>query len=355
MTLHVDPTGSQTFADRMREVANDGALALMVSVGHRTGLFDAMASMPASTSEEIAERAGLFERYVRAWLGAMATGRIVEYDPATRRFRLPPEHAASLARTPAWPCAATTMQFIPLLGAMEDRVVASFRDGRGVPCSAFPRFQQVIADESLQTTVSALLDRILPLVPGLTKRLEEGISVLDIGCGSGRALHLLARTFPKSRFVGYDLSHDGIASARASAARDGCANARFEVRDVANLRETETYELVTAFGVVSDLARPEAALRAVRAALVDGGVLLLQDVGVSVALERNLDHPLGPLLHTISCMHCMTVAPAEEESRPRPPWGVERARSLLEETGFREIATRALPHDVRNAYFTARR
>ncbi len=96
-----DPAKAEAFAGRFLTALNNGTLCLMVSVGHRTGLFDVMRPLPPAISEEIAARAGLNERYVREWLGAMVTARVVEVDPTTLRFSLPPEHAAFLTRAAA--------------------------------------------------------------------------------------------------------------------------------------------------------------------------------------------------------------------------------------------------------------
>src|SRR5215210_623837 len=214
---HFDQAEAEAFAERLVDVLNSGAIALMTSIGHRTGLFDAMSGLPSSTSEGIASAANLNERYVREWLGAMVVGGIVEHDSENETYYLPQEHAAFLTRAAAPDNIATFAQWIPLLGSVEDGIVESFRNGGGVPYSAFPRFHEVMAEESSQTVVAALTDHILPLVPGLSKRLEEGIDVLDVGCGSGRAMNLMARKFPNSRFLGYDFSKEAIARARAEA------------------------------------------------------------------------------------------------------------------------------------------
>src|SRR5215212_9961644 len=184
-----DQNKAEAFAERMLGVLNEGALALMTSVGHRTGLFDAMAGLVPSTSEQIASAASLNERYVREWLAAMVVGGIVEHDPEHGTYRLPPEHAAFLTRAATPDNIAVTAQFIPVLASVEDRIVESFQKGGGVPYSAYTRFHEVMAEDSGQTVVAALTDYILPLVPGLTERLQEGIDVLDIGCGSGRTLN----------------------------------------------------------------------------------------------------------------------------------------------------------------------
>lgn len=344
---------AEDFAGRMMGILNSGALALMISIGHRTGLFDTMATMPPATSGEIAEKAGLNERYVREWLGALLAGDIVTYDAESRRFALPPAHAAMLTRAAAPDNMAAFAQYIPLLGAVEDQIVACFENGGGVSYAAFPRFQDVMADESAQTVVPALVGSILPLMPGLTDRLEQGIEVLDVGCGRGAALNLMARTFPASRFTGYDLSEAGIAVARAEAAAHGTTNVRFAVHDVGEPGGDETgrYDLITAFDAIHDQARPDQVLQRIAAALRPGGVFLMQDIRSSVAVEKNKEHAAGPLLYTISCMHCMTVSLAQGGAGLGAMWGEERAREMLAEAGFARVEVRQLAHDFQNSYY----
>jgi hypothetical protein len=268
----LDQARAEEFAERMVEVLNEGAIALMTSIGHRTGLFDAMAGLPPSTSEQIASAADLNERYVREWLGAMVVGKIIEHDPENGTYRLPQEHAAFLTRAASPDNIAAFAQYIPLLGSVEDGIVESFKNGGGVPYSAFPRFHEVMAEDSGQTVLPALTNHILPLVSDLIERLKDGIEVLDVGCGSGRALNLMARTFPNSRFVGYDLSEEAIARARAEAEEHGTNNLRFEVKDAATLDEEERYDLITTFDAVHDQADPAAVLKGIANALKDDGI-----------------------------------------------------------------------------------
>jgi SAM-dependent methyltransferase len=256
MTTQTPDTGKAAdFSERVLGILNGGALALMISIGHRAGLFDVMERLEFATSAQIAVEAGLHERYVREWLGAMATGAIVDYDPARDAYRLPAEHAAVLARSAGRSNLAITTQWISLLGSVEDSVLDCFQHGGGVPYSAFERFQQVMAEESDQTVVAALHDAILPLVPDRVAKLRAGADVLDVGCGSGRALNELAASFPASRFAGYDLSPAAIQSARVEARERGLGNVVFEVRDVADLRAEAAYDLVTAFDAIHDQAR----------------------------------------------------------------------------------------------------
>jgi SAM-dependent methyltransferase len=339
----------------MLRTMNEAALALMVSVGHRTGLFDAMAGMPAATSAEIAAAAALDERYVREWLAVMTTGRIVEHDSAAGTYALPAGHAAWLTRAAGMQNLAIGMQYIGLMAMVEDQVVDCFRHGGGVPYSAFPRFQAVMAEDSGAVHDATLIDVTLPLVPGLTGRLGDGIDVADVGCGSGHAVNLMAEAFPRSRFTGFDFSESGIAAARAEAGRRGLANARFEQRDAARLGETARFDLVTSFDAVHDQARPDLMLAGIAAALRPGGVYLCVDTSASSKLADNLNHPLATFLYTVSCMHCMTVSLADSGMGLGTMWGEQTARKMLGEAGFTSVEAKRVEGDIVNAYFVATR
>ena len=128
----------------------------------------------------------------------MVTGHIVEYDKRGKNYRLPKEHAAFLTRNSTPNNIAVFAQYIPLLGSVEDDIVECFKKGGGVEYSRYPRFHQVMAEDSGQTVLSSLFDHILPLVPSLVEKLETGIKVLDVGCGAGRAGNMMADRFPNS-------------------------------------------------------------------------------------------------------------------------------------------------------------
>jgi len=346
---------SADFAERMMHMLNEAALALMVSVGHRTGLFELMAAKSASTSDEIASGAALNERYVREWLAAMTTGGIVQHDGTAGTFSLPEDHAAWLTSAAGPDNLAIQAQFIGLLALVEDQIVDCFRSGGGVPYSASPKFQALMAEDSAAVYDATLIDVTLPLVPGLVDRLRHGIDVADIGCGSGHAVNLMAEAFPHSRFVGFDLSDAGIAAGTAEASRKALANARFEKRDAAHFGETASYDLITTFDSVHDQARPDLMLASIAQALRPGGVYLCGDIAASSKLAENVNHPLGPFLYTISCMHCMTVSLAEGGMGLGTMWGEEKAQDMLYDAGFTSVETVHVDGDILNAYFIATR
>ena len=355
MEAQLDQQKADEFAERLLGMLNSGALALMTSIGHRTGLFDTMAERGASTSSQLAEAAGLNERYVREWLGAMVTGGMVTYEPTTDTYTLPAEHAAFLTRAASPDNIAAFSQYIPLLGSVEDKVVDCFRNGGGVPYEAYGRFHQVMAEDSGQTVVAALLDHILPLVPGLKDRLASGIQVLDVGCGSGRALNLLAREFPQSRFTGFDISEAAIANARSQAAEQGLDNLRFEVVDASKIEDSEAYDLITAFDAVHDQADPAAVLAGISRALKADGTFLMQDIRASSHVHKNDDQPVAPFLYTLSCMHCMSVSLAQGGAGLGAMWGKEKALEMLGEAGFKNVDVHQLDHDFQNNFFVAKK
>ena len=347
---------TEAFAERLLQALNGGALCLMVSIGHRTGLFDTMSRLAPSTSEEIAAAAGLDERYVREWLGAMVTSGVVTYSPESRRYRLPAEHAARLTRAAAADNMAVFAQYIGTLGAVETDIVECFRHGGGVPYERYPRFHEVMAEDSGQSVLSSLESHILPLVPGLVERLEQGIDVLDLGCGSGLIANRLATLFPRSRFVGIDLSLEAIEFAESNAR--GLGNLRYVVRDLSDFDEwaaPSAFDLVTTFDAIHDQARPLNVLKGIHRTLRDDGVYLMQEIGGSGHVHKDAEHPIGTFLYTVSCMHCMTVSLAQGGEGLGAMWGEAKAREYLSRAGFRSIETNRLEHDVQNIWYVVRK
>ena len=353
-----DSEKAETFAGELLSALNHGALCLMTSIGHRTGLFDTMSTLPPSTADAIAEKAGLNERYVREWLGAMVTGGVIEVDPATGEFRLPAEHAAYLTRAAGADNMAVFSQYIAVLGCVEDGIVECFSKGGGVPYEKFLRFHDVMAEDSGQSVLSSLESHILPLIPGLTERLAAGIRVLDVGCGSGRIMNRLAELYPNSHFTGIDLSPEAIGKARAEASEKGLGNIEFIVRDLTGFEataKTGEFDLITTFDAVHDQARPLDVLKGIHRALNANGWYLMQDIRGSSHVHKNLDHPIGTFLYAISTMHCMTVSLAQGGEGLGAMWGEEKTREYLQKAGFRHIQTNQLAHDIQNNWYVARK
>jgi 2-polyprenyl-3-methyl-5-hydroxy-6-metoxy-1,4-benzoquinol methylase len=332
---------------------NSAAITLMLSVGHRTGLLNAMGRLPPANSHEIAAVAGLQERYVREWLASMVMGRIVEYDPRTRTYWLPVEHAASLTEGAPLGNWAIWSQGMPIAGAAQEEVIHHFREGGGTHYHDYPHFHDFMAEDSSQSIVQAIDDKVLPLVPGLREKLEAGIDVLDVGCGQGRAMVALAAKFPRSRFRGYDFSADAIATGRKLAAEQKLGNVALEVVDMSDFGEIGRYDLITTFDAVHDQKRPQDLIRGIHAALRRGGTYVMQDIGGSATLENNFEFPMAAYLYAISTMHCMAVSLGQDGEGLGTMWGWETAQAMLQTTGFASINLHRLEHDPLNVWFVA--
>ena len=325
---------------------------------HRTGLFDVLSHLPPSTTKEIATAAQLNERYVREWLGAMVTAGVVEADPETGRFRLPPEHATSLSRAAAANNMAVFSQYIGLMDGVEDEIIECFKHGGGVPYEKFSRFHEVMAEDSGQSVLSNLESDILPLVPGLREALEKGIRVLDVGCGSGRIINKLGRLFPHSHFTGMDLSQKAIETAQTEATAKNLKNVTFQCADLSDfdhVAEIEGYDFITTFDAVHDQAQPLSVLKGIHRALKSNGTYLMQDIKASSQIHNNRSHPLGTFLYTASCRHCMTVSLAQGGEGLGAMWGEEKTREYLTKAGFRSIQTNELAHDMQNNWYVVKK
>lgn len=343
----------QQFARKLFGHYTSGMLTLMVDIGYKTGLFEA-AAKGAGTSEQIAERTGLDERYVREWLGAMATGGIVEYDPVSRTFVLPPERAVCLTGASSRNLAANS-QALAMLAKRLPAVTACFTSGGGVPYSDFrPDFTEYM-DASWRLLYDGLLVKgFVTAAEGMPERLAAGSRVADLGCGTGHAINVMAKEYPQSNFVGYDIAGDAIERARAEAQAMALSNARFEVQDVTRLPPEPKFDLITSFDAVHDQRDPAAVLRSAAAALAPDGVYLMVEPRASSNLEDNIGNPFAPWMYGMSVLHCMTVSLAENGAGLGTAWGEQAARRFLKEAGFVSVDAVEAP-GPQNTIYVCRR
>lgn len=347
----IDQTRAEAFGGQMLSTLNGAMLTLSVSIGHRTGLYDVLSELEPATSDEIAERAGLQERYVREWLAGQLAGGIVEHDPEADTWWLPREHALSLTRAAGPNNTAFLAGSVARFGELEDGIADAFRNGGGVPWSQMERVQEWQSELSYGYYHHAL-DAVLAFVPGLVDRLRDGIDVLDAGCGRGHAALRIADAYPASTVTGYDVAPTAIAAARAQAEQSGLRNARFGVLDIGDL-EPSSFDAVLALDVIHDLARPYDALRAIRSALRPGGVFVMAEHALSHRPEENAAHPLAPILYTVSLFHCLTASLSEDGEGIGIAWGEDAIRRALADAGFTAVEQRALEGDPFNVYYIA--
>ena len=350
-----DKSLAEDFASKMFQFLNGGMLSLMISIGYKTGLFDILSVLEPSTSQEIAQETKLDERYVREWLGAMVTGKIVKYDPLTRKYNLPKEHSAFLTRESGVDNLAVFAQYVSLMGNVEDKIVECFRKGGGLPYSEYPKFQQLQAEETARIFDSKLTSQILQLNPNIMDRLKKGVKVLDIGCGRGHAVNLMGKAFSNSKFTGCDISREGISAAKEEAEKMGLTNVRFEVKDALLIEEIGNFDVITAFDTIHDQVQPTKVLKAINRSLNKDGLFLMQDIAASSQVHKNIDALLAPALYTISTMHCMSVSLAHNGEGLGTMWGKEMAIEKLTEAGFKDIEVKSIEGDIINYYFLSRK
>lgn len=339
----IDLKRVKAFAGRVMRGYAESMVTLMVDLAGRTGLLDALAAGPG-TSAELAERAGLTERYVREILNSLVTGEIVEYEPtAGGRYTLPPEHAICLTGDGVRNMTPVS-RVTTLLAQQVSAVAQAVREGGGVPYEAFqPDFTEIMDAMSRGRMDGVLLTGILPATGGLPARLEAGIRVADIGCGTGHAVNLMAQAYPRSRFVGYDLGQDAIAAATAEAREMGLSNARFEVLDVTALPTDLPFDAVFAFDSIHDQVDPAGVLARVHEALAPGGRFVMVDIKASSRLEENIGNPYAPWLYGVSTLHCMTVSLAHGGAGLGTAWGEQLARQMLADAGFVGVSVHDIP------------
>lgn len=372
--IHLDQAKAEAFGARMLTLLNHGALTLMISLGHKTGLFEIMATLPATTSAELAKASKLHERYVREWLSAMYVGGIIVIDdnrsvPSSGklginggaafssdvRFTLPPENAAFLTWGRGPENVAVLSQYISILSSFEARTIDCFRNGKGIPASEYGELKSTMAADSAQTIASTLIEWILPLGQNVVVNdLEAGIDVLDVECGTGINLLTMAKRYPQSWFTGYDSNAANIALARDAAAKEKLRNVRFKCVKITESMETSAFDLVTCFGALVDTGEIRNVVCRIYQALRPGGTFLLQDVASSSNARDNRSHPAGPLLYAISVMYSIPSTlhkTGNEEDAVGIMWGSDRALSVIRAAGFKCDKPRYVPDDHCNAFF----
>ncbi len=308
IAVAIDSAKQEAFVGQVLANTSAAVVTTLAALGDRLGLFKALAASGPATSAEFATRAGIVERYAREWLGGMASAGYVTYDATTGRFALPPEHAAALADEGGPVFFGGIYEMLLGASAVVDRVAEAFRAGGGVPQSAYDeRFWDGMERFSSGWFDNLLVQRWLPAIPDVERKLREGGELADIGCGRGRALIRLAQAFPASRFVGYDVFAPSVERATTHAREAGVADrVRFEVRDAA-ADLPRRFDVITTFDVIHDAVDPVGVLRSIHRGLEPDGIYVCLDANCSHKLEENAG-PIGSLFHGFSILYCMTTS-----------------------------------------------
>lgn len=338
MQQQVDPAKVEAFVGKVLSDTTGLAVTVLSSIGDRLGLFRNLAEQGSATSEELAKRTRINERYAREWLSAMTCAGYLVYDPASSRFTLPAEHVPVLAQegSPVF-FGGVQEEFVGLTGPI-NQLMRAFHDGGGVPMEAYdPSTWEGITRFTNSWFENLLIPVWLPAMPDVLAKLERGALLADVGCGQGKALIKLAQTYPLSRYVGYDSFAPSIEQARAKAREAGVADrVRFEHRD-GSAGLLEQYDVITTFDVVHDAIDPRGLLQAIRQGLRPDGRFVCLEINSADRLEENIG-TLGALFYSCSVLYCMTTSLAHHgeglgtNGVPEP-----KMRELCTEAGFRRV------------------
>jgi SAM-dependent methyltransferase len=315
--------------------AMQGALSY---IGDRLGIFKSLAAAGAVTSAEFAARTGLNERYLREWLGAMTAAKYINYDASSGRYSMPAEHAMILANEDSpFYMGGFIQMIVPEVG-MAPKLLEAFRTGKGIPQSEYPaEVFEAIERGSAPMYRHSLVRKWIPAMPQVVEALKAGGTMLDVGCGSGRALIALASAYPKARLFGYDGHAGSIERARANARAAGVADrVSFEMVDCTKLPVAQ-FDFVATFDVIHDSVDPVGLLKSIRAALKPGGTYLMVEVNVSNRVEDNIS-PMGRMMYSASTLYCMTVSLAHGGAGIGALMGEPKARELTEAAGFAQFS-----------------
>lgn len=314
--------------------ALQGALSY---IGDRLGIFKTLADAGPINSADLAAKAGLDERYLREWLGAMTAAKYISYDSATGRYSMPPEHAMILAdETSPFFMGGFMQMVVPEVG-MAPKLLESFRTGKGVPQSEYPpEVFEAIERGSAPMYRHSLVRKWIPAMPQVVESLNAGGSALDVGCGSGRAVIALANAYPKAKLFGYDGHPGSIERARNNAREAGVADrVTFEAVDCTKL-PAEQFDFIATFDVIHDSVDPVGLLKSIHTALKPNGTYLMVEVNVSNDLADNIN-PMGRMMYSASTLYCMTVSLAHGGAGIGAMMGEPKARELVATAGFTQF------------------
>jgi SAM-dependent methyltransferase len=336
-TREIDPGKLESFVGKVVTELGAAASAVLVRIGDELGLYRAMADGEPVTPGDLARRTGTSERYLREWLANQAAGGYVEYDATTGTFTLTPEQAVALATEDSPASVQGAFQSMVAFAAARTTITERFRTGEGLPWGEHHHDLFAGTERFFRPGYAAhLVDEWIPALDGVEEKLERGADVADVGCGHGASTVLLAKAYPRSRFVGYDLHPASIEAARRNAERAGVSDrTRFEVANAVSFPGTG-FDLVTHFDSLHDMADPVGAARRVREALAPGGTWMLVEPFAGDRLEENLN-PVGRLFYAASTLVCVPNSLAGHGPALGAQAGEARLRDVIEAAGFRSF------------------
>jgi SAM-dependent methyltransferase len=323
----------------------------LVYIGDRLGLFNYLAESGAITVEELASKSSYQPRYLQEWLSGMAAAGWIEYDPETRRFNLPPEHAAFLANENHPMYVGGALQLVGSYGNTVHKIMNCFRNGGGVSLEQqHPDMPEIMDRLSAPLFKNFLTKKWLPeLMPQVHQKLTEGGKAADVGCGSGRALVEMALNYPNSRFFGYEPDKASAKLAQKLAAEKGVADRVEIINAPSGEMPGGEFDFITTFDVIHDLAQPQEVINDIHRALKPDGTYLMMEFNCSERLEENIS-PIGKLMYTSSTMYCLPYSLSQNGAGIGCAMGPELPRKMCFEAGFKRFQKLDFQHPFNVIY-----
>src|SRR5262249_39565458 len=343
-------------AEHVLGILGGSVVSGMIYLGDRMGLYRTMSSAGALTSEELARRTGLYERWVREWLYGQAAANLIDYKGESRS-ELSPGSASVLADEGSPFFLAGGFDGLPQEMAVLNLLPESFKSGMGLTYDQLgPEVNRGVERLLAPWFRTQLVPSALPKLDGVVAKLQKGPKVADVGCGSGVALIEMAKAYPRSDFNGYDIAKIAIARAVENAKEAGVKNVSFHNAASDPLPDDARYDFLTTFDCLHDMTRPDLVMQAIRKAIKPDGTLLIADIHRQPTLEGNLkDNPLAPLMYGLSVLCCMSSALSEPGGLGLGTLGFPEpvARRMTAEAGFTRFTTRDFDNPI-NAYYELR-
>ena len=350
----LDPDRLRAFARLTFGHMNGAVTAALIYLGDALGLYRALAE-GAATSEELANRAGLHERWVREWLFNQAAASLVE--SADGRFWLTPEGEAVLANEDHPAFAGGTFSQMPGMMRVLEPLQESFRTGLGLDYDALGAEGAAGVERGFAPWVKTFLVPVgVPAVPGLQERLAAGAMVADVGCGGGAALIELAKAFPASEFHGYELSRHALDRAAANKAAAGIENVAFHHVVDEPMPSDGRFGAVLTFDCLHDMAHPDRVMTEIRRAIADDGIWWIADIKSHASFEENVaENPMASMMYGFSVLTCMSSAMSEPGGHGLGTLGFHeaRAREMTAAAGFTHFERVEIDHPI-NAFYAVR-
>lgn len=350
--MTVDQAKADALAERIFTEINGAMSVLNLYLGYKLGLFKILAAAGPLNSRTLAEKVGCQERFIREWLGAMAAGKYLEYQPETEMFSLTPEQAAAYLDGSNPAHILPSVGFVPAIASVLPQLLRVFREGGGVPYEAYGAdlvdaqgagYRPIFANELVPKWIAAL--------PDIQKRLEAGGKVLDVGCGVGWSSLYLAAAFPRATVHGVDSDDASILEARRQAENMGLqSRVSFTCSGIETVGGEGSYDLATLFECLHDMPYPVRALEAVRRFLAPEGAVLLSEERVGETLAENLNFN-GQLYYNFSTLHCLPQSLVfHESSGTGAVIAPSTVRRYAREAGFSRVDILPVEHPLFRLY-----